>query len=146
MPQRTLAPQTAYKPSHPDLAREAPPKRRAAILKIVKTLARPDQAPHSALASCETGCYNQRRAMIIEYIRTALAKARYERIDDPQPVYAAIPGLRGIWATGKTRDACKRHLSEVLEGWIIVRLRKGLPIPKIDGKSLTHATRLPVNA
>jgi predicted RNase H-like HicB family nuclease len=39
--------------------------------------------------------------------------------------------LKGIWATGKTLEECRKKLSEVIEGWIIVRLKKGLPIPPI---------------
>lgn len=83
--------------------------------------------------------------MLIEYIQGALAKARFEKIEDEEPIYAEIPGLRGVWATGKNREACRRNLAAVLDGWIIVRLRKGLDIPKINGKSLTHATRLAAN-
>jgi len=37
--------------------------------------------------------------------------------------------LKGIWATGNTLEDCRKRLSEVVEGWIIVRLKKRLPIP-----------------
>ncbi|MBI5594451.1 MAG: type II toxin-antitoxin system HicB family antitoxin [Elusimicrobia bacterium] len=83
--------------------------------------------------------------MLVEYIHAALAKARFEKIEDSEPVYGEIPGLRGVWATGKNRETCRRNLAAVLDGWIIVRLRKGLDIPKVGGKSLTHATRLTAN-
>jgi predicted RNase H-like HicB family nuclease len=69
--------------------------------------------------------------MLIEYIEAALARARYEMIDDEEPYYGEIPELKGIWATGKTLEECRKRLSEVVEGWIIVRLKKGLPIPAI---------------
>jgi predicted RNase H-like HicB family nuclease len=32
-------------------------------------------------------------------------KATYEIIDDPEPSYGEIPGLRGVWATGKTLES-----------------------------------------
>lgn len=83
--------------------------------------------------------------MLTDYFQAALAKARFEKIDDREPFYAEIPGLRGVWATGKTREACRRNLAATLNGWIIVRLQKGLDIPKINGKSLSHATRLTAN-
>ncbi len=70
--------------------------------------------------------------MIAEYIQAALEKANYEMIEDREPFYAAVPGLEGVWATGKTLEDCRRNLAEVIEGWIIIRLRKGLPIPVID--------------
>jgi len=40
--------------------------------------------------------------MLTEYIEAALAEARYELIQDDEPYYGEVPGLRGIWATGKT--------------------------------------------
>jgi predicted RNase H-like HicB family nuclease len=69
--------------------------------------------------------------MILEYINTALEKAKYEIIEDDEPYYGEVPGLKGIWATGKTLEECRRNLAETIEGWIILRLKKGLPIPSI---------------
>ena len=69
--------------------------------------------------------------MIVEYIEAALARARYEIIRDEEPYYGEVPGLKGVWATGKTLEECRKKLSEVIEGWIIVRIRKGLPIPPL---------------
>ncbi|MBI3553959.1 MAG: type II toxin-antitoxin system HicB family antitoxin [Elusimicrobia bacterium] len=84
--------------------------------------------------------------MIVEYIDAAMEKARFEKIADRNPFYAEIPGLKGVWAAGKTEADCRRQLAEALEGWIIVRLRKGLAIPKVSGVSLTAASRMPVHA
>jgi predicted RNase H-like HicB family nuclease len=67
--------------------------------------------------------------MLVEYVEAALSRANYEIIDDDEPYYGEVPDLRGVWATGKTLEQCRRRLSEVIEGWIIVRLRKGLRIP-----------------
>ena len=69
--------------------------------------------------------------MIVQYIEAALAKARYEIIRDGEPYYGEVPDLRGVWATGKTLEECRKNLSDVIEGWIIVRLRKGLSIPPL---------------
>ena len=38
--------------------------------------------------------------MFAEYIQAALEKAEYEVIDNPEPYYAHVPGLVGVWATG----------------------------------------------
>jgi predicted RNase H-like HicB family nuclease len=70
--------------------------------------------------------------MILQYIEKALAHARYEKIDDEEPYYGEVPGLPGVWATGKTLEECRRNLMEVIDGWLIVRLRRGLPIPPIE--------------
>jgi len=67
--------------------------------------------------------------MIVEYIEAALGKAKYDIIRDEEPYYGEVPSLKGVWATGKTLEECRKNLSEVIEGWIIVRIKKGLPIP-----------------
>ena len=67
--------------------------------------------------------------MIQFYISTYLNKAKYEMIDDGKKFYAEIKDLRGVWATGKTLEECRTNLASALEGWIILRLRKNLPIP-----------------
>jgi predicted RNase H-like HicB family nuclease len=69
--------------------------------------------------------------MLIEYVEAALEKAKYEMIEDPEPFYAEVPKLKGVWATGKTLEECRRNLAEVVEGWLIVRLRKGLSVPRL---------------
>jgi predicted RNase H-like HicB family nuclease len=66
--------------------------------------------------------------MIVEYIEAALARANYEIIRDEEPYYGEVPDLKGVWATGKTLEECRRKLAEVIEGWIIIRLKKGLRI------------------
>jgi predicted RNase H-like HicB family nuclease len=70
--------------------------------------------------------------MITEYVEAALSKAKYEMIEDEEPYYGEVPELEGVWATGKTLEECRKNLVEVIDGWILVRLRKGLPIPPID--------------
>ena len=69
--------------------------------------------------------------MITEYIEAALSKAKYELIEDEEPFYGEVPELEGVWATGKTLEECRKNLVEVIDGWILVRLRRGLPIPPI---------------
>jgi len=71
--------------------------------------------------------------MIQEYITKALEKAHYELIDDDEPFYGEVPQLQGVLATGKTLEECRKKLSEVIDGWILIRLSRGLPIPEIDG-------------
>jgi predicted RNase H-like HicB family nuclease len=69
--------------------------------------------------------------MIVEYIEAALARANYEIIRDEEPYYGEVRDLKGVWATGKTLEECRKKLAEVIEGWIIIRLKKGLPIPPL---------------
>lgn len=69
--------------------------------------------------------------MLQDYISTYVKKAKYERIDDGVRFYAEIRELRGVWATGKTREESRKNLASTLEGWIIFRLRRNLPIPNL---------------
>lgn len=73
--------------------------------------------------------------MITRYVEAALARAKYERIDDGEWA-ATVPGLRGVIATGSTLEACRRELSEVVEEWILVRVANGLAVPKLGGLTI----------
>ncbi|MCH8157371.1 MAG: type II toxin-antitoxin system HicB family antitoxin [Nitrospinae bacterium] len=57
--------------------------------------------------------------MIVDYIQEALKRARYEIIEDEEPHYGEIPGLKGLWATGRTLEECRLHLEKSLEDWIL---------------------------
>jgi predicted RNase H-like HicB family nuclease len=83
--------------------------------------------------------------MITEYIQAALGKARYEIIEDKEPYYGEVPGLDGVWANGRTLEGCRKNLAEVIDGWIMVRLRKGLPIPPIGECKIEELERLEVS-
>jgi len=74
--------------------------------------------------------------MITEYIEAALARAVYEIIEDEEPYYGEIPGLRGVWASGKTLEECRRNLAETVEDWVLLSIAKGLPIPVLGEASI----------
>ena len=82
--------------------------------------------------------------MLIEYIQAALERAKYEIIRDEEPYYGEIPELKGVWATGKTLEECRKKLADVIEGWIIVRIRKGLPIPPIGSYNIEEIKEIKV--
>ena len=69
--------------------------------------------------------------MLREYIEAALKSAHYELIDDEEPYYGEVPGLQGVWATGKTLEECRHNLGDVIEGWVLIRLSRGLSIPSV---------------
>ena len=84
--------------------------------------------------------------MLTEYIEAALSKAKYEIIEDEEPFYGEVPELEGVWATGKTLEECRKNLVDVIDGWILVRLRKGLPIPPIGGYKIEELSKVEVSA
>ena len=83
--------------------------------------------------------------MITEYIAAALSRAKYEIIKDEEPYYGEVPELEGVWATGKTLEECRNNLSDVIDGWLVVRLKKGLSIPPIGDHRVEELKRLEVS-
>ncbi|MCX5974914.1 MAG: type II toxin-antitoxin system HicB family antitoxin [Coprothermobacterota bacterium] len=75
--------------------------------------------------------------MIREYIQQALQQARYELIDDPEPYYGEVPELPGAWATGTTLGACRATLAEVPDGWLLIRISRGMLIPQLGQVGIT---------
>jgi len=78
--------------------------------------------------------------MFAEYIKAAMDTAIYEIIHDSEPFYGEIRQLRGVWATGKTLEACRDNLMSALEDWIAFRLRTGRSIPTIGTASIVVST------
>lgn len=74
--------------------------------------------------------------MLTEFIYKQLQKANYELLED-KTYYGEIPGLRGVWSNAKKLEDCRKELQEVLEGWLMLKLRDGDPVPglKIDRSS-----------
>lgn len=67
--------------------------------------------------------------MIVQYLNAALERATYEIIDDEEPFYGEIPGIDGVWATGKNLESCRRSLAAALEDWIVFSLQRGAVLP-----------------
>lgn len=74
--------------------------------------------------------------MLVEYIEEALKRARYEMIEDQEPYYGEVEELKGVWATGKGLEECRNNLKEVIEGWILLSIKKGLPIPALGNNEI----------
>lgn len=80
------------------------------------------------------------KSMIQEYIKAAMHNARYKILDDNQTYFGEIPECPGVWANAETLEACREELEEVLEDWLLIRLRRDMPIPEVNGISLeVHA-------
>ena len=73
--------------------------------------------------------------MITQYIHFAMSRAVYELLPD-STYFGEIPGFQGVYANAKTLESCRAQLQEVLEGWIVLGLRLGHPMPEVEGVSL----------
>ncbi len=60
--------------------------------------------------------------MITQYLQKKLKSARYKTLEDGT-VFAFIPGLKGVWANAKTLGRCSKELQEVLEDWLLLKVR-----------------------
>jgi predicted RNase H-like HicB family nuclease len=70
--------------------------------------------------------------MIFEYCQKALEKAEYKKLEDGT-WFAEIQGFRGVWSNGTTVEEARKEIIDVLEEWIIIKLRAGDTIPEVDG-------------
>ena len=70
--------------------------------------------------------------MLLNYIQKALEKAQYKILDDGS-WFAEIPAFKGVWANKSTVEECRQELVEVLEEWLILKIRDGDSIPIIEG-------------
>jgi predicted RNase H-like HicB family nuclease len=74
--------------------------------------------------------------MLVDYTQKALEKAVYKKLDD-STWFAEIPGCDGVWANAKTVENCRKELIEVLEEWLVLKLRDRDKIPVFGGIDLT---------
>ncbi len=75
--------------------------------------------------------------MLTGYIKAAMKQAQFERLPNGT-TYAHIPGFEGVWANAPTQTACRRELQEVLEEWMLFRLKHDLPLPVVEDLDLNQ--------
>jgi predicted RNase H-like HicB family nuclease len=68
--------------------------------------------------------------MISRYVDEALHRAAYAVVDGGT-YCATVAGLPGVIATGPTLEACRDQLVELIEEWVLVRVSRGLAIPRL---------------
>lgn len=77
--------------------------------------------------------------MLTEYLEKKLKQARYKLLKDGN-YFGEIPGLRGVWANAGNLESCRKELREVLEDWLLLKVRDREKIPdfkvKIDRREL----------
>ena len=66
--------------------------------------------------------------MIQEYINKALAIADYKILEDGT-WFADIKPLSGVWANGESIEETRQELIEVIEEWLLLKLKDGDEIP-----------------
>ena len=74
--------------------------------------------------------------MLTDYIQAAMRQAHYELWPEDGTIFGSIPGFRGVGSNAGTLEECRTELQEVLEDWILVALRRGDPLPVVEGIDL----------
>ncbi|MEK7087361.1 MAG: type II toxin-antitoxin system HicB family antitoxin [Patescibacteria group bacterium] len=77
--------------------------------------------------------------MLSEYIAEKLKEAQYKLLKDGS-YFGAVPGIKGVWANARNLEVCRKELQEVLEDWLVLKVRDHEKVPgfeiKIDRRQL----------
>lgn len=81
--------------------------------------------------------------MLSEFIAKQMSKAHYKLLRDGS-YFGEISGLRGVWANASTLESCRVELQEVLEDWLVIKMRSGdavpgFKLPTLHRERLAHA-------
>jgi len=78
--------------------------------------------------------------MLTAYIQTAMQQAQYKILEDGS-YFGEIPDFQGVWASEQTLEDCRRVLQEVLEEWLLLKLRDNEEVPQLRGINLTKTVK-----
>lgn len=80
--------------------------------------------------------------MLTEFIDQKMRRARYKLLKDGN-YFGEIAGVKGVWANAKNLEECREKLQEVLEDWLLLKVRERETIPgffvRFDRRNLAHA-------
>jgi len=66
--------------------------------------------------------------MLSEFIFKKLREAQYKLLKDGS-YFGEIVGLRGVWANANNLEDCRKELQEVLEDWLLLKVRDRETVP-----------------
>ncbi len=66
--------------------------------------------------------------MLSEFILKKLKNARYKLLKDGS-YFGEISGLKGVWANAGNLEDCRKELREVLEDWLLLKVRERENVP-----------------
>lgn len=79
--------------------------------------------------------------MLSLFIAKKLAAAKYKLLKDGS-YFGMIPGLPGVWANARTLERCREELREVLEDWLVLKLRSRGSVPglwvRVDKRAMVR--------
>lgn len=75
--------------------------------------------------------------MYDRYLQKALIRADYKVLDNGE-WFVSIPGFDGVWANGESVEETRNELIEVLEEWLLLKLKDNDLIPFFDSLEITE--------
>lgn len=79
--------------------------------------------------------------MLTDFLAKQLKNARYKLLKDGS-YFGEIPGIQGVWANAKNLENCRKELQEILEGWVLLKIRDNEKVPgfnlKVDRRELVR--------
>ncbi|OHB18947.1 MAG: antitoxin HicB [Parcubacteria group bacterium RIFCSPHIGHO2_01_FULL_56_18] len=66
--------------------------------------------------------------MLSTFLRQKLARAKYKLLADGT-YFGEVSGVAGVWANARTLEVCRDELREVLEEWVLLKVRNRKDIP-----------------
>ena len=74
-------------------------------------------------------------ARLTEFINAAMEEAKYKILDDGT-FFGEIECCPGVWSNEATLETCRAILQEVLEEWLLMKIRDGDLLPSISSVDL----------
>ena len=75
--------------------------------------------------------------ILSDYVGEAMAQATFDKLEDGS-YSGRIPACPGVIAFGSSLRMCETELRAALEGWILLGLKLGHPLPVIAGIDLNQ--------
>lgn len=75
--------------------------------------------------------------MLSEFVSKKLREAKYKLLKDGS-YFGEIPGLKGVWANAKNLEDCREELREVLEDWLLLKIRDREKVPGLVFRTNRH--------
>ena len=77
--------------------------------------------------------------MLSEYTAKKLKEAKYKLLKDGT-YFGEIPSLKEVWANAKNLEDCRKELQEVIEDWVLLKIKDHEEVPgfkfKVDRRAL----------
>lgn len=80
-------------------------------------------------------------ARLTAFINAAMDEAKYKIFEDGT-FFGEIENCPGVWSNELTLETCRAILQEILEEWLLMKIRDGDPLPVVKGIDLNVINEL----